>query len=174
MPDLVTSARDRADQLTSGVLEGPWSSAFWVLTGMPLRSKSNFRRGSGSSAWRRNQEFEQSLALSLRAARPLDWPVDEPAVPLASRPVYVAVTFARSTIDAGNHSKSVLDAAEGVVYLNDAQVAASCAVAERGVKDPYLLVAFATVPAGSSIAEVSVAAAALIKSARQVVSSRSS
>jgi hypothetical protein len=74
----------------------------------------------------------------------------------------VAVTVARSTIDAGNHSKSVLDAAEGVLYVNDAQVAASCAVAERGLKDPYLLVGFAHLAPGSGVSEVAVAAAGLL------------
>jgi hypothetical protein len=82
---------------------------------------------------------------------------------LRDRPVYVAVTIARSTIDAGNHSKSVLDAAEGVLYCNDAQVAASCAVAERGLKDPYLLVAFACLRPGAGVTDVATATSALLE-----------
>lgn len=153
-----------------GVLAGPWVNAFWVLTDSRIQSKSNFRRSSGSGAWRSNVEFEQSLAMTLRASRPSDWPNEQYSDPISERPVYVAVTIAKSTIDAGNHSKSVLDAAEGVVYTNDAQVAASCAIAERGLKNPYLLVAFASLPPGSNVEAVSAAASALLREASAVLS----
>jgi hypothetical protein len=151
---------------SSGQLEGPWSGAFWTVTETRLRSKSNFRRArraSNSSAWATNVEFEKSLSLTLRSARPAGWPANDNSVPLRERCVFVAVTIARSTIDAGNHSKSVLDAAEGVLYVNDAQVAASCAVAERGLRDPYLMVAFAHLPPGSGMVDVATAASALLE-----------
>jgi len=154
-----------ASDLPHGTLEGPWVNAFWVLTESRIRSKSNFRRSSRSEAWRANQDFENAMALALRAGRPLTWPAVETDLQMSERPVIIAVTFAKSTIDAGNHSKSVLDAAEGVVYVNDAQVAASCAVAERGLADPYLLVAFAELPAGSPVEEVASAASALLSAA---------
>jgi hypothetical protein len=165
-PDAVQSGH------SLGVLKGPWLNAFWVLTENRIRSKSNFRRSKSSAAWRANQDFETTLALSLRAARPLTWPVVDGAIPLSERPVFVAVTFAKSTIDAGNHSKSVLDAAEGVVYVNDAQVAASCAVAERGLSDPYLLIAFAQLPPGSSLQEIASAGSVLLSALSTLIIKR--
>ena len=158
--------------LSHGVLKGPWVNAFWVLTENRIKSKSNFRRSSSSVAWRANQEFETSLALSLRAARPLSWPVVEADIKIGDRPVFVAVTFAKSTIDAGNHSKSVLDAAEGVIYVNDAQVAASCAVAERGLLDPYLLIAFAEMPKGSTIENIASSGATLLSKLSKILNEK--
>jgi len=159
--------------LSHGILNGPWVNAFWVLTENRIRSKSNFRRSNSSLAWRANQEFETSLALSLRAARPLTWPVVDADIPLNERPMFIVVTFAKSTIDAGNHSKSVLDAAEGVIYVNDAQVAASCAVAERGLSDPYLLIGIAELPPRSNIQDIATAGSVLLSDMSTIIVRRS-
>jgi hypothetical protein len=122
-------------------------SRFLLTVPLALRSKSNFRRGN---TWNTHQEFERSLHLLLRANRPTDWVTSTTDVALAQRPVVVAAIVARSTIDSANFTKSVLDAAEGVLYTTDASVLATVTLAERG-RGTGFMVGFAQLPPGSTI-----------------------
>jgi hypothetical protein len=156
------AARGGALGSLGGELEGPWEVAFWVLMQVPLRSKSNFRRGR-DSGWRAYRGFEDEVALEVRRFLPDSWAEDSPATPLPRRPRYASVIAARSAIDAGNYSKSVLDACEGIVFTNDAQVQVTTALSERGRRDPYLLVAFAQLPPGSDPHHAAAAGSGLLQ-----------
>lgn len=65
-------------------------------------------------------------------------------------------------VDAGNFPKSVLDACEGIVFTNDAQVQVVTAVSERGRREPYLLIAFAQLDPSLTIREAALAGSALL------------
>lgn len=101
---------------------------------MPFVSKSNFRRyavRTRDDDWARYQSFERSLSAMARVVRPSDWPAIDGGVPLKARPVFVVSIFARTALDAANLPKSVLDALEGQLFFNDAQVLSCLARAER-------------------------------------------
>jgi Holliday junction resolvase RusA-like endonuclease len=88
----------------------------------PLRSKSNYRRRPSSSAWSKNREFEQTLALMARSKKPANWQVGLPDSPLKDRPTVIMVLVATSLLDTANLSKSVADALEHELYHNDASI----------------------------------------------------
>jgi len=145
------------------LLEGPWQRGFLVRAGLPLRSKSNFRRhhaGGGKATWGDTRDFERSLGLLLRGLRPAGWVVGERGQPVAARPVIVAVIGARSSLDVANYSKSVLDAGEGVLYVSDASVLAVGSIGTRG-RGEETLVAFAQLAAGAGPAVTAAALGAL-------------
>lgn len=142
---------------------GPWVEAFVVDLDDRLRSKSNFRRSSGArrSEWSEFRRFEQDTALVISQALPPTWDLGDREAPLASRPVVVAVIAARSLLDAANFSKSVLDAAQDVVFHNDASVAGTASLGVRARDDQRARIAFARLDPGASLAMVSAALAAL-------------
>lgn len=146
-------------------LSGPWDQAFCFPVDFEMRSKSNHRRyvsgKGGRDNWRSLQDFEKSLSLLARSARPSGWDMGEPERPLPERPMVVSFVFARSVLDAANLSKSVLDACEGVVFHNDASVRYCGTLGVRTRTNPGGLVAFAALPAGSSVVEVLAASWAL-------------
>lgn len=111
---------------TSPLRHGPltgdlWVEAFWVEVPLVWRSKSNFRRG-GNGAWAEQSRFEADLTRLVQVARPSTWDAGNPGTPLSDRPVVVSAMWAGTLLDAGNLSKSALDACEGVLYVNDASV----------------------------------------------------
>lgn len=120
----------------------------------PIQSKSNFRRHAKSRDWGRFRDFETGLGLQLRAGRPPEWQIADPSLPLARRPVVVAAIWARTTLDAGNLSKSVLDAAQGVLYVTDASVRAVAEMTERAGKDQRAVIAFAQLPPQAEAHEI--------------------
>lgn len=122
-------------------------AALWVP--LPaLRSKSNFRRGT-STNWNRLSSFEDDVARLVRAARPHDWPMGEKEAPVAARPAVVACVLGRTTLDAGNLSKSVLDAVQGVMYHSDASVRWTIDFVERAAKDQHGAAGFAVCAEGT-------------------------
>lgn len=147
------------------MLEGPWVEAFWVDLGTRLRSKSNFRRAprrrAGSAEWSSLARFEQTVATVVREQLPSSWELGAVGASIAQRPVVVAVVVARSLLDSGNFTKSVLDACEGLVFRTDASVLASAAVSERSRTDQRSVVAFARLAPAASTEEIASAAAAL-------------
>jgi Holliday junction resolvase RusA-like endonuclease len=124
-------------------LTGPWSCAFALRVPLALRSKSNFRRHRGrvadAGSWESSQNFERSLSVLARSARPPSWIVGEREAPVAQRPIVVAFIAARSTIDVANYSKSTLDACQNVLYVSDASVLAVLSQGTRGHGDELLL-----------------------------------
>lgn len=144
------------DGVDSGLLAGIGQCAFYVSVPFALRSKSNFRRGNARAGrqWDEFKSFESSVALLLAAARPESWDVGDPAASLAARPVVVCAIVARSLVDTANFSKSVLDAAQGVLYVNDASVLGVSSIGVRARTNQQALVAFAQLPGGASLADI--------------------
>lgn len=155
-----------------GILTGPWVQAFWVEAELDLRSKSNFRRSHGSSTgrkdWERLARFEDDLGLILRSALPADWDLGEEGAPVATRPPVVAAIIAASLVDVANYPKSVIDAAEKVVFHTDASVV-FCASAGIRVRQPHLTVAFARLSPGAGLTEALSAGAALVTAVQEAL-----
>lgn len=154
------------DTSCAGTLEGPWLRAVWFSVDFPIRSKSNFRRYHGGQVadrerWKTFRQFEDSLGVLCRDALGAGWELGQRDQGVAKRPVVVAYIWARTMLDAANLSKSVLDAVEGLVFLNDASVAAVACAAERVRADQRGLVAFAQLAPGASMHQVHEALGAL-------------
>jgi Holliday junction resolvase RusA-like endonuclease len=149
-----------------GLLTGPWVSAFWVEVPMPLRSKSNFRRGVRTRAqrgeWGRLKAFEHQLATLVEAACPDAWPLGERDKPLLRRPQVISFIWARTTLDTANLSKSVLDACQDLIFHNDASVRWTSAHATRTGKDKRGLLAFAVIDADADLTALHLAANSLV------------
>jgi hypothetical protein len=167
MDDKITtdSTAAHSDGRTPPPVDGaePWLQAFQVSVDLPFRSKSNFRRVSSSdrSDWARQRKFEDDLRLVVAASLPEGWETGTADEPLAKRPVVVAVICARTLLDAANLSKSVIDACEGLVYINDASVAAVTTLAERTGIEHGGEVAFCRLGPGASPQDALTAAAEL-------------
>jgi hypothetical protein len=113
-------------------------------------SKSNFRYGD-TGHWRKNAAFERECALLLRAAIPEGWQVGSPSDELSKRPRVIVAIAAVTLLDAGNVSKSLLDAAEGVVFLNDASVWAVTQIVSRSRSNQRTAASFALVSPGDDV-----------------------
>lgn len=123
--------------------------AFWVCVPGKVLSKSNYRNGSGAAArqgWKAVHTYEDNLSLLVRASRPSGWKVPSMDLALSQRPVTVAALVARTTLDTGNISKSILDACQLVLVGNDAEFKAVMEVAERTRKDQGVVAAFDQLP----------------------------
>ena len=107
--------------------------------------------------------------MEMRRFLPRAWITEEANSPLPARPRYASVIAARSVIDAGNFSKSVLDACEGVVFTNDAQVQVTTALADRSRKEPYVLVAFAQLAPSTPCHEAAHAASSLLAACVEII-----
>lgn len=148
--------------------DGPWEQAFCVRMPFAVASKSNFRRhragSSGSGGWARQRSFEAALNALLRCACPSGWELG-PATPaaVATRPVVVALIAAETLLDAANLPKSVTDAAEGVLYHNDASVRAVVPVVLARRAGDVAFVAFARLAPGAQVREIVDAAGALLE-----------
>lgn len=138
---------------TGGTLQGPWQSGLWFTVPGPVRSKSNHRRGDtgrkSHTTWRQLQSYELLVNSIARKYRPATWNNGNADDPVISRPRILVCAWARTTLDAGNVDKSVLDALEGTLYVNDAQVRWSLGGSTRTRQHPMLLVAVAQLPPGT-------------------------
>lgn len=141
-------------------LTGPWDSAFYVELPAKLRSKSNYRKGE--KGWGALATFEAVAAGAFAQARPEDWDLGEKRKPLKSRPVVVIAVAATSLLDSTNFTKSVADAMEGVLVLNDASVAGSATLCERAKDNQRCGVAIAQLPPGAGLREQSEALQGLV------------
>ena len=119
----------------------------YFVTSLPqVRSKSNYRSTRAKSgAWREFAEFEKHASLLLRQSMPSDWTLGDAQDTILYRPQVVSCVLASTMLDAGNISKSVLDAAEGVVYHNDASVRAVTQLIRRSSKGQSGAVGFAMI-----------------------------
>lgn len=133
-------------------LTGPWERAFYAELPTALHSKSNHRHGA-KSGWATLRNFEIITGMTLANSLPEGWDLGDPTDPVAARPAVVMVILAQSMLDTSNFSKSVADAAEGVVVHNDASITATSSLGIRAQKNPRAAVAFAQLPAGSSLTE---------------------
>ena len=134
---------------------GPWTCAFVAATDHPVRSKSNFRRGSRlGQRWGQVVEFEDHIRQLLGRCIPEDWPYAGLEVGFKDRPKVVGFAYARAILDVANLPKSLYDAAEGVVYANDASVAAEASYISRARVNPLLVVGFAALEPSAGVEEV--------------------
>jgi hypothetical protein len=155
-----------ADTIATENLAGPWEAGFSVTVPFALQSKSNFRRHSRSAAeidrWRRHQDFETTLQVILRRSCPQTWEVGNADDSLSKRPQVVAFLAAATLLDSGNLPKSVLDAAEGVLFHNDASVRSVTATTTHRRRVNQLgWLGFVQLSASATPAEVADATAAL-------------
>ena len=94
-------------------------------------SKSNYRH-KGKSNWQRFKGFEEELILLVRESLP-------PAWKKGSYEYYFGISIiANSKIDAGNLSKSILDALEGLLYENDSDVKVVISINNNYQEKPIL------------------------------------
>lgn len=166
--ELVIEISNSLYDVRFGDLSGRWVEGFWFSPGTPLKSKSNFRRGNqkGTKGWGSLRQFEHTISTTAKLACPESWEIGDNSAPVATRPMIISVVIARSLLDAGNFSKSLLDACEGVVFHTDASVVASTAIAKRGRISQGCIVGFARLEPGSEMEEIAFAVADLT---RQVV-----
>lgn len=134
----------------SALLLPSGTQAFWVP--LPaLKSKSNYRHDRRNSSWKSLRSFEDEVAVLCRSALPSTWDKGSESSSVAERPGVVAAVCARTLLDAGNISKSVLDAVQGLVYVSDASVRAVTEIAVRASKDQSGAVAFALLSRDASL-----------------------
>lgn len=143
-----------------GVLDGPWVEGFFFRIPVPVKSKSNFRRRSGSREWNAYKSFEDDVKVLATRALPSSWELGSLELPLSSRPVVVNFIFALSRLDTANLSKSLLDGCEGVVFHTDASIRGVAAISER-TSSVGSLAAFARLDPKVSNAEILAALSAL-------------
>lgn len=119
---------------TASYPEGPWVAALIVGVEGPVRSKSNYRRRGSHQTWAELAEFSNTISQVLTSARPAGWPDVEVErnLEVASRHMVIGAAYARGLIDTPNLSKSLYDAAEGILYPNDVAVRAEYSAMERG------------------------------------------
>lgn len=130
---------------------GPWAHALIVVLDAPVRSKSNYRRRQQhGQRWGQVQEFEGKLREALQWAVPERWPVDDKSTGMQSRWGVVGSVYARALLDTSNLSKSIYDAAEGVLYFNDAQVRAEASFLDRSRNNNRLVCGFALIEPGTT------------------------
>jgi Holliday junction resolvase RusA-like endonuclease len=138
--------------------------AFWVCVHTAVLSKSNYRnnaKNTRSKSWPQLRSFSQTVSVMARKYRPSVWIAPQTGIALPLRPRAVASIVARTTLDTGNVSKSVLDAVEGIVVLNDAEFVSVSETVERSRTQPALLMAFAQLPANTPLPTCARACASL-------------
>lgn len=96
-----------------------------------LRSKSNHRMGEKFSVHR---EFETIVSAYASRAKTEGWPCLDKGVSMSRRPKFVLTIVASSMLDSANFSKSVADALEGVLMVNDAQILTTHTLSSRSKK----------------------------------------
>lgn len=139
-------------------------SVLAVFDDIRLRSKSNHRHRSSSSSWAGFSSFEDVVGATARANRPDSWPVVDPDVKLADRPVVAVSVVASTLVDAANVPKSITDALEGVCYVSDASARAVSSLTVRSRTPGFAVVAAACLPTVSllelsRVSQLTVAAA---------------
>jgi Holliday junction resolvase RusA-like endonuclease len=119
----------------------------------PLRSKSNFRRGYKDKDWSNYKNFEKTTQLLLLSTKPSTWVMSDPNLPVSSRKKIVVCIASQTVLDVGNYSKSLLDAAEGVLFFNDSEVTGLTCIGSRSRKNPITVVGFRQLDQTSTIEE---------------------
>jgi len=142
--------------------DGPWASAFWFSLDGPVQSKSNYRQDARTRArWATHAGYELRVHTSAVKALPPGWDPGRRDQALADRPRMAVFCYATSLLDTGNVNKSIMDALQGRVMVNDNQVAAALEVGTRDRLGQGVLVAVAALAPGTSPSGAALAAAAL-------------
>lgn len=125
-----------------------WDAAFIFTVPVAMKSKSNYRHGKTS--WTDLSNFETVVKMFARQHLPENWPLGNPKDPINARPKVLLTVIAKSNTDSTNYTKSVADALEGVVTLNDASITTATTMAERGTGDG-VTIGVAVLPADSTL-----------------------
>lgn len=145
---------------------GPWTAAFYTALPTSLRSKSNYRMGQ--AGWKDIRMFEELTAMTLRAAVPSCWDLGDAKQSVSKRPTVVLAVVAASMLDSANFTKSVADAAQGVLVHSDASILATGTMALRRKTGQRCGVAAALLPPGVGVTQQAKALAQLsIEAARR-------
>lgn len=116
---------------------------FIVRVPFKLNSKSNFRYGQ---KWSTHKDFSRNIAHLVTVARPSVWtlpPSSSPTESVSARHHIVCSLWFSTIFDSGNVSKSILDALEGVLYFNDAEVRSVYSATRRSRAENFGYMAFA-------------------------------
>ena len=153
-------------------LKGPWGAAFWIKIEDTIKSKSNYRRGNNKvQNWLPYRKFENDLSFIVSTKLPNNWEIGNREQSLKERPIIVAVIIAQSNLDSSNISKSILDACEGLVYLNDASVKTSITITEKPLKknqDNKTILAFASLPPKATLEDQVKASTELLSQCKEL------
>ena len=153
-----TSWPEAGGQLTGG----PWAGAFWFSLDGPVQSKSNYRQDARSrTRWATHTGYELRVHTAAVKALPTGWDPGRRDQALADRPRMAVFCYATSLLDVGNVNKSIMDALQGRVMVNDNQVAAAMEVGTRDRLGQGVLVAVAALAPGASPTATAAAVAAL-------------
>ena len=154
---------------------GPWADAFWFTVAGAVQSKSNYRQDARSRGrWATHAGYELRVHTAATRHLPPGWDAGAGARVVACRPQMAVFCYAVSLLDVGNVNKSVMDALQGRVMVNDNQVAAAMEVGRRDRLGQGVLVAVATLDPGqdpaaaaASVSALAAAALAAFASARE-------
>lgn len=160
-----SESTDGGSTAAGGTLEIPGAvAACWFELPFAMRSKSNFRRYSDAARgdWDVLQRFERDVRRVAARFQPAAWLLgDPPPAPVATRPQVLCFMWARTVIDAGNLSKSVIDALEGLYFHTDSSVRSDHSIVTRSRTDQRGFVALAQLPPGSAMRDTLTAAVEL-------------
>ena len=132
--------------------------SFTVKIPFALQSKSNFQfsRNSKSAAQAAKLSLYEGVVRALISREcPDSWELGSADEPLASRPVvFLLISTASSHYDSANFTKSIADAAEGVVCHNDASIFYTITETQRvGKPAEFHTLLFGQLPPDSTVAE---------------------
>ena len=119
-----------------------------------LKSKSNFRRNKSSKEWLEYKNFEKNVKLFLLSSKPATWVNSLKEDPLNKRMKVVVSIASCSVLDVGNYSKSLLDAAEGALFVNDSEVVSLTCIGKRTLKSDITVVGFKQVDPLAELIEI--------------------
>ncbi len=138
----------------SGLIQLPSGHLAFFIDLPRVRSKSNYRHSRRSNTWSSIQSFEDETRLEAQTVCPEEWQMGDLSDPIPARPGVVACVAARTMLDAGNLSKSVLDAVQGVVYHSDASVRGVTELTRRARANQNGVAAFVLLTADAPESEV--------------------
>lgn len=135
---------------------------FYVKIPFDIKSKSNYRHSrKNRGKWEALANFEMLIRHLLKQNIPEEWDLGNKAVAVSERPIIAMVVSAKSRLDAANFSKSIADAAEGLIYHNDKSVRYPLSESLINTSDSY--VGFAWIPPHTDPATCRVIAAELLR-----------
>lgn len=96
--------------------------SFTIVLPVKLISKANYRQDRKGDQWRKYQAFNLELGTLIKAILPQNWLGEGKVEGERDLCYYYVGIIANSRLDVGNYSKSILDALERIVYMDDKAV----------------------------------------------------
>lgn len=130
-------------------------NSFFITHHGSVVSKSNHRQDMKSKgSWAKVSAFETSLYWLFKTHVPTEWVLGSIEETIAQRPKIVVALAARCLLDTGNLSKSVLDAAQNVIFHTDASVVSCSEMVYRTKNNPGLIAAFSLLSPQVTVNEI--------------------